>query len=305
MIDFVGKRYKFFLVSGLLILIGIVSLAIFKLQPGVDFVSGSAITARFEKPIDQGDLRTALLNLGYDQATIQKTPDGDYFIRLREISSQEKEDLTAGLDAKLGKLTILDFYSVSPAIAAKTGRDAGIAIVVAAVFILAYIAWAFRKMPRPFRWGTCAIVPLLHDAFIVLAVFSLLGWLLNVEVDALFITGILAVVGYSINNTIVVFDRIRDNMTRGISKDFASLVNSSVLETFTRSLNTSLTTMFVILALYFLGGATIRNFMMVLLVGIMVGTYSASCIAPQLLVVWERGEWGRFFSWLPIGKRKP
>jgi len=305
MIDFVGKRYKFFLVSGILILIGIISLAVFKLQPGVDFVSGSSITVRFEKPIDQGDLRTALLNLGYDQTTIQKTPDGDYFIRLREISSQEKEDLTAGLGATLGKLTVLDFYSVSPVIAAKTGRDAGIAIIVAAVFILAYIAWAFRKMPKPFRWGTCAIIPLLHDVFIVLTVFSLLGWLLNVEVDALFITGVLAVVGYSINNTIVVFDRIRDNTMRGISKDFASLVNTSVLETFTRSLNTSLTTILVILALYFLGGATLRNFMLVLLVGVLIGTYSASCIAPQLLVVWDRGEWGRFFSWLPIGKRRP
>ncbi|MEW6141881.1 MAG: protein translocase subunit SecF [Chloroflexota bacterium] len=305
MIDFIGKRYRFFLVSGVLILIGIISLATFKLQPGVDFISGSSITLRFDEPIDQGEMRTALLNLGYDQAIIQKTPDGDYFIRIREISSQEKEGLTAGLEEKFGKVTIRDFYSVSPVIATKTGRDAGIAIIVAAVFILAYIAWAFRRMPRPFRWGTCAIVPLLHDVFIVLTVFSLLGWLLNIEVDALFITGVLAVVGYSINNTIVVFDRIRDNMTRSISKDFASLVNSSILETFTRSLNTSLTTLFVILALYFIGGATIRNFMMVLLVGVVVGTYSASCVAPQLLVVWERGEWGRFFSWLPFGKRKP
>ena len=304
MIDFVGKRYKFFLVSGVLILVGIISLAVFRLQPGVDFASGSAITIRFDRPIDQGDLRTALLNLGYDQAIIQKTPDGDFFIRVREISPSEKESLTTGLEDKFGKVTVLDFYSVSPVIAARTGRDAGIAIIVAAVFILAYIAWAFRKMPRPFRWGTCAIIPILHDVFIVLTVFSILGWLLGVEVDALFITGVLAVVGYSINNTIVVFDRIRDNMTRGISRDFATVVNSSVLETFTRSLNTSLTTLFVILALYLLGGVTIRNFMLVLLVGVVVGTYSASCIAPQLLVVWDRGEWGHFFSWLPIGKRK-
>lgn len=158
-------------------------------------------------------------------------------------------------------------------------------------------------MPKSFRWGTCAIVPLLHDVFIVLTVFSVLGWLLNVEIDALFITGILAVVGYSINNTIVVFDRIRDNVSRGISKDFADLVNISILETFGRSLNTSLTTLFVILSLFLLGGATIHNFMLVLLIGVIVGTYSASCVAPQMLVVWERGEWSRFVSWLPIRKK--
>lgn len=304
MIDFVGKRFKFFLVSGILVIIGIISLATFRLQPGIDFISGSSMTIRFDKSVEHGELRTALLSLGYDQATIQKNPDGDYFIRIREISSQEKEALAVGLEERFGKATVRDFYSVSPVIAAKTGRDAGIAIIVASVFILAYIAWAFRRMPRPFRWGTCAIVPLLHDVFIVLTVFSVLGWLVNFEVDALFITGVLAVVGYSINNTIVVFDRIRDNMTRNVSKDFTSLVNVSILETFTRSLNTSLTTLFVILALYLLGGATIRNFMLVLLIGVVIGTYSASCIAPQLLVVWERGEWNRFFSWLPFGKRR-
>jgi preprotein translocase subunit SecF len=157
--------------------------------------------------------------------------------------------------------------------------------------MLFYIVWAFRRMPSPFRWGICAIVALSHDVFIIVGVFSLLGLLAEVAIDALFITGLLAVVGYSINNTVVIFDRIRENMSRHISPDFAQTVNSSLVETVARCLNTALTTLFVLLALLLFGGATIHYFVLVLLLGVIIGTYSSLCISSQLLVVWERRDW--------------
>jgi preprotein translocase subunit SecF len=155
-------------------------------------------------------------------------------------------------------------------------------------------------MPKPFHYGTCAIIALIHDALIALGVFSILGGILDWEINLMFITGVLAVIGYSVNNTVVVFDRIRENLRIGVSSDFEVVVNNSLIETLSRSLNTSLTTLFVVLALLFFVGVTIQNFAVVLLIGIIAGTFSSICIAPTLLVVWEKGEWGRFIQWLPL-----
>ncbi len=163
-----------------------------------------------------------------------------------------------------------------------------------------YIVWAFRRMPKPFRWGSCAVIAVVHNVFIIVGIFSLLGWIAGVEIDALFITGLLAVVGYSINNTVVVFDRIRENVSRHISPDFAETVNDSLIDTLGRCINTALTTFFVLLALILFGGATIHYFVLVLLLGVIIGTYSSVCIAGQLLVVWERREWRAL---LPFAKR--
>lgn len=289
MINIVGKRKWFFLLSGVVLLLGILSLAIFGLEPGVDFSSGTTITIRFEKEIDQGVLRQELTDLGYDKAVIQRTNDGDYFIRLSEITPEERQKITADLKSSLDEgLTVRDYYAVSPVIAMETGRNASIAVIVAAVAMLIYIAWAFRRMPNPFRWGTCAIIALLHDVLVVMGVFSIMGWIAGVQIDAMFITGMLTVVGYSINNTVVVFDRIRENYSKGISKDFETTVNVSIMETMARSINTSLTTLFVILAIYLFGGVTIRYFVLVLLIGVVAGTYSSMLIAGPLLVVWNK-----------------
>jgi preprotein translocase subunit SecF len=293
MIDFVGKRFWFFLVSGLVILAGIILLVTVGLQPGVDFSAGSSATVRVETKTEQARFREVMSKLGYPTAVVQVTGSNDFFVRLPELTTTEKETLVAGLNKELGKITVLDYYSVSPTVASDTVRDTGIALVVAAVCILLYIAWAFRKMKKSFRWGTCALIPLLHDVFIVVTVFAILGWVLGIEVDALFITAVLSVVGYSINNTIVVFDRIRDNMNQtGAKADYASVVNTSIVQTIARSAGTSLTTLFAIVAIFLFGGSTVHNFMLALLVGVVAGTYSASCIAPQLLVVWEKKDWG-------------
>jgi len=300
MFDIVGKKFWLFLISGVVILIGIISLATFGLKLGIEFSSGSMLTVDFEEEVAQGQLKQELADLGYSNVIIQRTGAGDFLIRTRELSSEEKTKLEDALTAKFGNLTESEFSSVSPMIAAETTRTAAIAVVAAAVGILLYITWAFRRMPKPFRYGTCAIIALIHDVVVVLGIFSILGGILGWEINLMFITGVLAVIGYSVNNTVVVFDRIRENLTKGVSSDFEVIVNNSLVETVSRSLNTSLTTLIVVLALLLFVGASIQNFAVVLLIGIITGTYSSLCIAPLLLVVWEKGEWGRFIQWLPL-----
>jgi preprotein translocase subunit SecF len=298
MIDFVGKRRWFFLISGILIILGIISLAVFGLKWGVDFGSGTAMTLQFEEKVELAELRQQLADLGYDTATIQPAGEEAFFIRLREITSDEYTQLKEGLEAGLGNnITDSSVFTVSPVIAAATVRNTAIAVAIASIGILLYISWAFRKMPKPIRWGICAVLALLHDLIIVIGLFSILGWATGMEVDALFITGVLAVIGVSVNNIVVVFDRIRENLKRGVSSNFEVVANCGIMESVGRSMNTSLATLFVIIALYLLGGPTIRNLILALLVGITTGIYSSLCIAGQLLVVWEKGEWSALLPW--------
>jgi len=300
MFDIIGRRFWFFLIAGLVILVCIISLVTFGLKAGIEFSSGALMTVSFEQEVDQDDLKQELVNLGHDNALIQRTGGGDFLIRTHELTSEDKTSLEDALVDKFGNLSETEFNSVSPMIATETTRNAAIAVAVAAVGILLYITWAFRRMPKPFHYGTCAIMALLHDALVALGVFSILGGILGWEINLMFITGILAVIGYSVNNTVVVFDRIRENLSEGVSSDFKIIVNNSLVETLSRSLNTSLTTLFVVLALLLFVGASIQNFAVVLLIGIIAGTFSSLCIAPQLLVAWEKGEWKRFIKWLPL-----
>ncbi len=297
MINIVGKRYWFYIISALILIPGIISLIAFGLNLGIEFQSGTSMTLRFDKQIEQSQLRDAFVAQGHSEATIQRTGDGDYLIRVKEITPDERQTLRGGLEKALGStITIRDYFTVSPVIATETGRDAAIAVLIAAVFMLLYIVWAFRNMPNPFRWGTCAIIALLHDVLLVLGIFSLLGFVAGVQIDALFITGMLTVVGYSINNTVVVYDRIRENVSKGVSKDLEKVVNISVVETMGRCLNTSLTTLFVVLAIFLFGGVTIHYFILVLLLGVVVGLYDSICISGSLLVTWEKGGLKRLFS---------
>ena len=302
MIDFVGKRQWFFLISGILIVIAIVSLVISQiqikspLQLGIDFTGGASMILQFSSEVEQSQLREEMAELGYDEARIQDAGEGNFIIYTREITSAEARELAGNLGTELdSQVEIIDYYLVSETVAAKTARNAVIAVIIAAVAMLLYIVWALRRMPCPFRWDTCAVIALIHDVFIIVGIFSLLSWLGGVAIDSLSITGLLAVVGYSINNTVVVFDRIRENISKGISPDFAVTANSSLLEIPGRSLNTSLPTLCVILALFLFGGITIHNFILVLLIGLLAGTYSSLFIADPLLVVWEKKEWRQLF----------
>jgi len=307
MIDFVGKKRWFFFISWILVVIGIVSLVISQiqlgapLQLGIDFKGGTSMILQFSPAVEQGQLREEMAELGYDEARIQDAGEGNFIIYTREITSDEAEELANKLGTELdSQVERTDFYFVSGTVAAETARNAIIAVIIAAVAMMLYIVWAFRRMPSPFRWGTCAVIALIHDVFIIAGIFSILGWLTGVAIDALFITGLLAVVGYSINNTVVVFDRIRENVSRHIRPDFAEIVNDSLIETLGRCLNTALTTLFVLLALFLFGGATIHYFVLVLFLGVIIGTYSSVCISSQLLVVWEKREWRAL---LPFPKR--
>lgn len=307
MIDIVGKRRWYFLVSGILILVGIISMIVSQaqlgapLRLGTDFTGGTTMMLQFVPPVEQSELRDEMTRQGHEGALIQHAGGGDFIIHTTQITSDEARGLAASLGEELGsEVSVIDFRSTSPAVAARTARDAFIAVIIAAVAMMLYIVWAFRRMPSPFRWGTCAVIALLHDVFVIIGIFSLLGWLAGATVDAMFITGILAVVGYSINNTVVIFDRIRENVSKQLRVDFATTVNDSLVETLSRCLNTALTTLFVLLALFLFGGATIQYFVLVLMLGVIIGTYSSLGISSQLLVVWENREWR---SLLPFGRR--
>jgi len=305
MIDFVGKKKWYFLVSGVIILIGVILLITSGLQRGIEFTGGTTMTIVFEQEVSQEELRAALAELGYDDAIIQKTGKGDFLIRTTQLAEEDIAEIQNALKDEFGQEpTIKDVYAVSGSIASEIEGNAAIAVSVAAIGILLYVTWAFRRLMKPFHFGVCAIVALVHDILIVLGVFSLLGLLFDIEIDAMFITGVLTIIGYSVNDTIVVFDRIRENMLKSPGSQLETTVNRSIMETLGRSLNTSITTLFVLLALLLLGGETIHNFVLVLLIGVITGTYSSIAIASQLLIVWENGTFSRLFRRV-IPKRAP
>ena len=290
MIDIVNKRNWFFLISIFLLVPGVISMIAFGFRLGIDFSSGTVMTLRFSQPVDQSVLRQQMATLGYADATIQKTSEGDFLVRTKDIDTDQKIALIDGLKKGLDlEVTVRDFATVSPLVASEVARNAAIAVGVASLFMILYIAFAFRHMPNPFKWGLSAVIALLHDVLIVMGVFSILGWLIGYQVDSMFITAMLTIVGFGINNTCVVYDRIRENVRRGISKDFAVTVNSSILETMARCVNTSLMVILTCLALYIFGGVTIQQFIMALLVGVVVGIYDSIFVAGPLLVLWDRG----------------
>ena len=288
MFDIIGKRFWFFLVSGVVVLASIISLATFGLKAGVEFSSGSLMIISFTQEVDEESIKQELTDVGYKSALIQRTGEGDFLLRLPELSSEVRVALESQLAAKFGALEVKELQSVSPMVATETIRNAAIAVAISIIGILLYIAWAFRKMPNPFRYGTCAVIALIHDVIIALGTFSILGGILGWQIDLMFVIGILTVIGYSINDTVVIFDRIRENLFKDKGSDFEEVVNNSLVETLGRSLNTSLTTLFVVVALLLFVGEPIQNFAVVMLIGIIAGTYSSICIAAPLLVVWRR-----------------
>ena len=316
MLDIVGKRGWYFLISALIILPGLVSMIIppgwstlnSGLRPGIDFTSGSVMDVTFTRPVDQNAIKERMNALGHPEALVQSTGSQSALIRTKvlaegsedEVSEQQRvEDDLADNVAPIESVAI---DSISPIIAQETVRNTFLALLAASVFILLYIWYAFRRVPRAYRYGISAVFALAHDTLIVLGIFSILGRVINLEVNATFIIGILTVAGYSVNDTIVVFDRIRENVIRHPERAFDSLVNLSVVETIGRSLNTSFTTLLVLLAMLLIGGASLRGLLLVVAIGVVVGTYSSIFIAAQLLVIWDRREFGRVWR---LGRRAP
>ena len=309
MLDIVGKRGWYFLISALLILPGLVSMIAppggwanggSGLRPGIDFTSGAALQVSFDRPVTEAQVQDRLDRLGHDEALIQRMGTRNFLIRTRVLEEasgdreSERERIVKDLEEYLGlERDKVQFDSVSPIVAGETVRTAFYAVLVASVGILMYIWYAFRRVPKAYRYGVSAIFALVHDVLFVLGVFSILGRFLDMEVNSMFIVGVLIVAGYSVNDTIVVFDRIRENLLRFPDRALTATVNQSIMDTVGRSLNTSFTTLFVLLALLLMGGPSIRELLLVVAVGAIIGTYSSIFVASQFLVIWERGEIGR------------
>src|SRR5687767_6504375 len=306
MFNIIGRRGWYFLFSALIIVPGTLALALWGLRLGIDFTGGSLLELSFAQPVETQALRDAVSRQGME-ASIVTTQDlrggSSFIVRTKEIDTPQKNALLATLSEQFGTATEERFESVGPVIGRETARGAMFAVGAASATILLYLWWAFRQVPKPWRYGACAVFALLHDALLVLGLWSILGQLFALEVDTLFVSAILTVVGFSVHDTIVVFDRVRENVSRFPGESFERVMNFSLTQTLDRSLITGLTALFTLAALLFLGGPTIRNFVLVLLVGIVSGTYSSIFNASCLLVAWENGELGRLFSWLP-GRRR-
>lgn len=299
MLDIIGKRYWYLLISAIIIIPGLISLLVPPgLQLGVDFTGGTLWEMKFNQPVALAQVKSIFADHGLGDVVVQTSGEGTIMVRSKEIGSESplKRDLQTALRQQFGDYTELQFQSVGPAVAGETTGYATAAVAAVALGILIYLWWAFRRVPSSFRYGICAIIALLHDAFLVLGVFSILGKLFHVEIDSLFVTALLTVIGFSVHDTIVVFDRIRENMGRRARESFEEVVNHSVLQTLGRSLTTSLTVVITLTALVLFGGLTTRNFTLALLIGIVSGTYSSIFNASVLLVMWDKGELGSVFQ---------
>ncbi|MEX2426339.1 MAG: protein translocase subunit SecF [Thermomicrobiaceae bacterium] len=303
MLDLVGKRYLWFLLSLIMILPGLASLAVNGLQLGIDFTGGTLWEIEVTEGTSSAEIQDVLQDQGYSNARVQESDDNEMLIRMEELQqgSPEKSQLDAAIEEEIGAFTDLQLQSVGPTLGSEIRDRAILAIGLASVGVLLYIAYAFRKTQNAFLYGSCAIIAMVHDIALVVGIFSILGWVGNVEVDSLFVTAVLTLVGFSVHDTIVVFDRIRENLVLRAGDRYEDIVNYSIVQTVPRSINTSITTLFTLLALYLFGGATIQLFILALIIGIAAGTYSSIFNAAQILVVWENREIHDFFARL-LGK---
>lgn len=274
-----------FLVGG-----SIVCVAWFGLKFGIDFTGGTQLTLRFEQRPSPVDVERSLASLNLGAMTVQPVGDTDMNLRFREIDQDTHQKILATVNASFATTTELQYNAIGPTVGVELRQKSVSALAVVFLAILAFIAWSFRKVSAPiqsWKYGVIVIATAFHDVMIPLGLFALLGKLQNVEIGTPFIAAILTIMGYSINDTIVVLDRVRENLQK-TSGSFEEIVEKSVHQTMVRSLNTSLTTILAMLAVYLFGGASIKDFALALIVGIIAGTYSSIFIASPILVTWNR-----------------
>ncbi|MBA7690316.1 Protein translocase subunit SecF [subsurface metagenome] len=287
----VKHRKLFFLVSALLVAASIVVLAVWGLNWGIDFKGGSLMEVEFkqDRPSNQ-EVKDVLIDLNLGEINVQPTKEKNIILRMRDIDEETHQKVLLTVQ-QLGEVEELRFESVGPVIGQELKKKAFYSIIVALIAILLFIALAFRKVSfivKSYKYGVLAIIALFHDIIIVLGVFVVLGHFFSVEIGIAFVAALLATLGYSVNDTIVVFDRVRENLlVTEHREDFDKLVGRSLKQTIVRSVNTSLTTILVLLAVLLFGGATIQYFVLALIIGIAAGTYSSLFIASPLLVSWE------------------
>lgn len=317
----VRHRYWWFAFSLIIILPGLYFLLLHPLfstgrfglglRTSIDFSGGSLWEIQFpQRSRDQLSTQTIariFAESGFENATVQLSqvtidgsPVGAALVRSRALSATEgtaeQQRVLEALSSEYGEARRERLESVGPTVSQESTRSAVIAVIGASVAILLYLTWAFRKAPHPVRYGVCALLAMLHDVILVLGIASILGTFFGLEVDALFLTALLTILSFSVHDTIVVFDRIRENLiNRRAGEGFDEIVNHSLVQTLPRSINTQLTTFFTLTALLLFGGDTIRNFVAIMLIGLISGTYSSIFNAAQLLVVWEHKEWQNWF----------
>ena len=289
MIKFTKHRKIYFIFSGILILASLISLAVFGLKPGIDFTGGSILEIEYKeaRPSNQEILEKLT---DFDLGTIYVQPIGErgVVLRTREINKEVHQQILEKLEEGGIELEERRFESIGPTIGSELKRKTNIVIVLALLSMIIYIALAFRRIQRPLRswqYGVASVIALFHDILIPLGVFSILGKFYGIEITIPIITALLAVLGYSINNTVVVFDRIRENLLRR-GEVFEEIVDRSLNQTLTRQINTSLTTLFVSAAIFFFGGETLKYFSLTLILGIIAGTYSSIFLAGSILTTW-------------------
>lgn len=302
MFDIIGKKWFYFIFSGLIIVPGIISLVLYGVRPAIDFTGGSLLELRIgpssrvqaegnkESRIISDEIKKIAESQKIGLGSTQKSGADTYLLRLKPIDKDQNHKLQEELKKNLGDVTELSFETVGPSIGQETTNNAIKAVIIASLAIILYISFAFRQVPKPYssyKFGICAVFALIHDVLVMLGLFSIFGHFFKVEVDTLFITALLTIMGFSVHDTIVVFDRIRENLRKMPGVSFSKVVNESILQTLGRSLSTSLTVLLTLFALLLFGGESIRWFVVALLIGITSGTYSSIFNAAPLLVVWE------------------
>jgi preprotein translocase subunit SecF len=308
--NIIKNRYLYFFISLLVIIPGIVFMGLNwqktktgPLELGIDFRGGSLLELQFDATRPSAEQVSALYKeLSTDtqpiaDPVVQALGEDSMSVRSKAMSDETKGQIVTKLETISGsKVTVLDFTSVSPSVGGEVTRAAGVAIFFAAAAILLYIWWAFRSVEHAYRYGTAAIIAMLHDVLVVVGTEAILGYFLGWEADALFLTALLTVIGFSVHDTIVVFDRVRENSNILRRVEYETMVNHSIVQTLDRSITTQLTVMFTLFALVLFGGESIRHFVIILLVGIFSGTYSSIFNAAPILVVWENREWTTWFK---------
>lgn len=290
MLNIVGKRKIYYTFSVLLIGAGIFSIVFWGLHFGIDFKGGSLVEIEFLQ--NRPEINAVKDNLaGFNLGDIAVQPAGEkgFLLRSKDLDEGSHQQLLRTLRS-LGDLEEKKFDSVGPVVGEELKSRAYLAILTVLILIIIYIAFAFRKVSRPvasWKYGLAAIIALFHDIFIPTGIFSVLGHYLGVEIDLLFVTGLLTILGFSVHDTIVVFDRIRENLRKGVGDNFESTVNISINQTMTRSINTSLTVFLALLAIFIFGGESVKYFSLLLMIGVFFGTYSSIFVASSLLVSWE------------------
>src|SRR5919106_5473283 len=299
MIDILSKRYLYFAISLLVIIPGLIILGVRGLPLSIDFTGGSLLEVQFEggTKLANADVVQLYETAGIDDAQVQTTETGSLLIRSSFLTNETRDVILNEMSTQSGgEVSVIRFDSVGPSIGAAVASRAALAVAVAALAVVVYITFAFRKVPNAFRYGVCAIIAMIHDVAVVFSIVGFGALLFDWQIDALFLTALLTVIGFSVQDKVVVFDRIRENSAVLRRLDYETLVNHSIVQTLQRSINTQLMTVeFLLLALALFGGVTLREFAVILLVGLFSGTYSSIFIAAPILVLWEKREWRNWF----------